>query len=359
MNMTERRMQTRDITAALLLCVAAFGSSGCKSVRPAAQVGAAQLSVAASQVLSWLPANTETLLTARGPFALSNSQMDYADRNTQAQDLRQYFHYLTVDLFSLGNGGLGKGLEGKKILFAAGGSRAFRSPNELGEMPYEGCTIVIFADDLGDAQETFMKTAVKNALRIDDIEGHKVAVFQEELRQDVWTTFVVFPMKNTVIVATNRDYLSDVLTRMQAPGMTRAFPETLAEWKYVDTQAEFWGMRHFDRGQSHLDPTSPFGGPKPANLPDEQAIGLTYQCDPNKELKATLVYLSGDKNGIRKIGEKRFPASSEVESTAALHIEYREIGPGAIQSRYDLSRLCPLSWFMFVFMGYLGHGVYV
>jgi len=322
-------------------------------------VGAAQLLVPASRVLSWFPANTETLLTARGPFALPNSQMDYTDRKTQAQDLRQAFHYLTVGLFSLGNGGLGKRLEGKKILFAAEGSRAFRSPNELGEMPYEGCAIVIFADDLGDTQETFMKTAVKSALRIDDIESHKVAVFQEQLRQDVWTTFVVFPMKNIVIVATNRDYLSDVLARMQAPGMTRAFPETLAEWKYVDTQAEFWGMRHFDRGQSRLDPTSPFGGPKPDNLPDERAIGLTYQCDPNKEPKATLVYLSGDKNEIRKIEEKRFPASSEVESTAGLHIEYREIAPGAIQSRYDLSRLRPLSWFMFVFMGYLGHGVYV
>jgi hypothetical protein len=352
-------MHTRDIAAVLTLCVVAFGGSGCKNVRRADQVGTAQLSVAASQVLSWFPANTETLLTTRGPFALSNSQMDYTDRNTQAQDLRQYFHYLTLGPFSLGNGGLAKRLEGKKILFAAEGSRSFRSPNELGEMPYEGCAIVIFADDLGAIRETFMKDAGKNALRIDDIESHRVAVFQEKMRQDVWTTFVIFPMKNIVVVATNQDYLSEVLARMRAPGMTRAFPESLAEWKYVDTQAEFWGMRHFDRGQSHLDPTSPFGGPKPANLPDEQATGLTYQCDPNKELKATLVYLSGDKNGIRKIVEKRFPASSEVESTAALHIEYREIGPGAIQSRYDLSRLRPLSWFMFVFMGYLGHGVYV
>jgi hypothetical protein len=352
-------MHTRDIAAVLSLYLVAFGSSGCKSARPTAQIGAAQLSMTASQVLSWFPANTETLLTARGPFALPNSQMDYTDRKTQAQDLRQAFHYLTVGLFSLGNGGLEKRLEGKKILFAAEGSRAFRSPNELDEMPYEGCVIVIFADDLGDTQETFMKTAVKSALRIDDIESHKVAVFQEKLRQDVWTTFVVFPMKNIVIVATNRDYLSDVLARMRAAGMTRAFPETLTEWKYVDTQAEFWGMRHFDRSQSQLDPTSPFGGRKPANLPDEEAIGLVYQCDPAKDTKATLMYLSGDKRGIKDIERNRFPKSSEVENTAALHIEYREIQPGAIQSRYDLNRLRPLSWFMFVFMGYLGHAVYV
>jgi hypothetical protein len=349
----------RYVVVLVTVCVAAFGGSGCKSVRPTAQIGAVQLSVEAKQMLSWFPANTETLLIARGPFALPNSQMDYTDRKTQAQDLRQAFHYLTVGLFSLGNGGLQKRLEEKRILFAAEGSRAFRSPNELGEMPYEGCAIVIFADDLGETQETFMKTAVKSALRIDDIESHKVAVFQETLRQDVWTTFVVFPMKNIVIVATNRDYLSDVLARMRAPGMTRAFPETLTEWKYVDTQAEFWGMRHFDRSQSRLDPTSPFGGRKPANLPDEKAIGLVYQCDPAKDTKATLIYLSGDKRGIKDIERNRFPKSSEVENTAALHIEYREIEPGAIQSSYDLNRIRPLSWFMFVFMDYLGHAVYV
>jgi hypothetical protein len=353
-------MRTRHIALLLAAFAADFGSSGCKSVQPATQVGAAKLSVTASQVLSWLPANTETLLTARGPLLLPNSQaLSFEDRRTKAQDLQQVFGGLTLGLFSAGNGGLEKRLEGKKILFAAQGSRAFRSPKDLGELLYEGCAIAIFADDLGAIPETFMKDAGKNALRIDEIESHKVAVFQEKMEQDVWTTFVAFPMKNIVIVATNQDYLSEVLARMRAPRMTRAFPETLAEWKYVDTQVEFWGVRHFDKYQSQLDPTSPFGGRKSANLPDEQAIGLTYQCDPSKELKATLVYLSGDKSGIRKIEEKRFPVSSEAESTAGLHIEYREIEPGAIQTRYDLSRLRPLSWFMFVFMAQLGHAVYV
>lgn len=357
-----RSMRARRIGLLLAVCLATFGSSGCKRVRPAAQIGATQLSVAASQVVSWLPANTETLLTARGPFPLPNSQIqqeDYSDHKTQAEDLREAFQGLTVGLFSLGNGGLRKRLEGKKILFAAEGSRAFRAPSGLGELSYEGCAIVIFADDLGDTQETFMKTAGKDALRIDGIESHKVAVFQEKMEEDVWTTFVAFPMKNIVVVATNRDYLREVLARMRAPGMTRAFPESLAEWKYVDTHAEFWGMRHFDRSQSQLDPTSPFGGRKAANLPDEQAIGLTYRCDPSKDLKAALIYLSGDKNGIKDIERNRFPKSSEVESTAALHIEYRDIGPEAILSSYDLNRSGSLSWFMFVFMAHLGHAVFV
>jgi hypothetical protein len=352
----------RYVVVVVAVCVAALGGSGCKSVRPTAEIRAVQLSVEAKQVLSWLPASTETLLTAKGPFHLPNFQVrreDYADHKLQAQELRQAFQGLTVTLFAFGNGGLRNQLEGKKILFAAEGSRSFRTPNELGELPYEGCAIVIFTDDLGETQETLMKTAGKNALRIENIESHKVAVFQEKMQQDIWTTYVVFPAKNIVVVATNRDYLGEVLARMRAPGTPRAFPEELQEWKYVDTQAEFWGMRHFDRSQSHLDPTSSFGGKKPANLPDEQAIGLVYKCDPSKDMKATLVYLSGDKRGIKDIERNRFPKSTEVEDTAALHIEYREIGPGALLSSYDLSRPHPLSWFMFVFMACLGHAVYV
>jgi hypothetical protein len=249
-------MQTRHLGLLLALSVAAFGSSGCKSDRPNAQIGAVQLSVEAKQVLSWLPADTETLLTAKGPFHLPNFQVrreDYADHRLQAQELRQAFQGLTVGLFAFGNGGLRNQLEGKKILFAAEGSRAFRTPNDLGELPYEGCAIVIFADDLGETQETFMKTAGKNALRIENIESHQVAVFQEKMQQDIWTMYVDFPAKNIVVVATNRDYLGEVLARMRAPGTPRAFPEALAEWKYVDTQAEFWGMRHFDRSHSQLD----------------------------------------------------------------------------------------------------------
>lgn len=96
-----------------------------------------------------------------------------------------------------------------------------------------------------------------------------------------------------------------------------------------------------------------------ANLPDEQAIGFTYQCDPARGSRATLVYLTGQNDAIDKVERNRFPASSEPEDTAGLHIQYRELGPGVVQSTYDLSQSGPLNWFFFVFMGNLGHAVFV
>ncbi len=171
---------------------------------------------------------------------------------------------------------------------------------------------------------------------------------------------MALPQKNVVLVATNRDFLQEVLVRMRGAGRERAFPETLSEWRYVNEKNQFWGLRHFDRRQAKEDPTSPFGGQKSANIPDEQAVGLTYQCDPKSERKVILTYLSGEKS-IMRIEEKRFPSISEGDpgATEGLHIQYNKLEPGVIQSTYVVDHSQPMSWFLFVFMGSLGHAIYV
>jgi hypothetical protein len=133
----------------------------------------------------------------------------------------------------------------------------------------------------------------------------------------------------------------------------------LPEWKYVNKQARFWGLRHYDKRQKTEDPSSPFGGRKSANIPDEEAVGLTYQCNLSRERNATLTYLSGPRADLRKIEEDRFPISSEPKEIAGLHIQYRELEPGVMQTTYDLSFLQPLNLFLFTFMGDMGHAVYL
>jgi hypothetical protein len=204
-----------------------------------------------------------------------------------------------------------------------------------------------------------MQDAAHVAVRVEEIEGQKVAVFEEPSEQDVWTIFITFPQKGVVLVATNKRFLQEMLARIRGAAGEKALPDTLPEWKYVNKQAQFWGLRHFDKRQAREDPTSPFGGRKSANIPDDEAIGLTYQCHPSKERKATLTYLSGPRAEVRKIEESRFPSSSEPEETAGLHIQYHELETGVIQSTYDLSYSRPLDWFFFVFMGNMGHAIYL
>jgi hypothetical protein len=346
----------------LICCLIAIFNASCAGPQTGAGSSAIRDELDLKRVLSWLPADTETLLVANGPFWMSNFQIggeNYKNHAVTSEDVEKTFEGLTLGLFNSKNFLLEKHLEGKKVLFALEGSRHFRPPAGLGEMPFEGCALAIFKDDLGDRRDAFMRDATQFAVRIEEIEGQKVAEFEERSEQDILTTFVTFPRVGVVLVATNKQFLLDMLARIGGAEGERALPDTLPEWKYVNKQAKFWGFRHFDKRQSNEDPTSPFGGRKSANMPDDEAIGLTYQCDPSHERKATLTYLSGPRAEIRKIEESRFPSSSEPEATAGLNIQYRDLQPGVIQSIYDLKYSRSLDWFFFVFMENMGHAIYL
>ncbi len=275
------------------------------------------------------------------------------------QDLEKQFESLVLGLFNSNNYILEKHLERQQVLLAVEGSRRFRPPTGLGMMRYEGCAIAVFAHDLGDLGDSFMKDSAGRALEGEEIEGQKVTVFKRTSEQDVWTFLVAFPQRRVVTVCTNGDYLQEVLRRMRGIREDRALPETLPEWKYVEKQTPFWGLRHFDRTQAREDPTSPFRGEKYAYIPDEQAIGLVFSCDPNQGRAATVTYLSGSKNILQKIEQKLFPSASEPEATKGLHIRYREVEPGVIEGSFDLSHSEPSQWFFFVLLGELGHAIYL
>ena len=342
----------------LVWCIALVFSAGCTNQKIRFGWGATRGQIDFKRVLSWLPADTETLLVADGPIWMSNFQTaeDYKNHAVTREQLEKAFEGVTLGLFEFKNDLLEKNLEGKKVLFALEASRDFRPPTGLGEMPFEGCALAIFRDDLGDRRDAFMRDAAQGAGRLEEIEGQRVAVFDEAREQDTWTLFVTFPQPGIVLVATNERFLKEMLARMRGAEGDRALPDTLSEWKYVNKQAQFWGLRHYAKQQATADATSPFGGS--AN-PDDEAIGLTYQLDSGVKRKATLTYLSGPRLDLRKIEGRRFPSSSEPEATAGLHIQYRELSPGVIQTTYELNYSQPLDLFLFVLMGYMGHAIYL
>jgi hypothetical protein len=344
----------------LTLCLISW-HSGCNNQKAAVTSAPIRGGIDINTVLSWIPSDTETLLAANGPIWMSNFNVERPgedSREITSEELEKYFDGLTLGLFGTGKGLLEKRLERKKILFALEGSRHFRPPAGLGEVPFEGAAVAIFEDNLSDIRDAFMKDAAIAALRIQEIEGQKIAVFQEPSERDVITTFVTFPQEGVVLIATNEKFLRDILVRMRGAMGERALPDGLPEWRFVNKRAQFWGLRHFDKAQSTEDPTSPFGGRKSANFPDDGAIGLTYECVWAKERKVMLTYLSSTSK-IESIEHDRFPASSEPDATAGLNIRYHQPEPGVIQTTYDLSHSRSVDWFFFIFMASLGHAVYV
>lgn len=347
------------------LTIAVFALALCTASRPSALVAqeAAQKvgPVDLQEALSWLPEDTETITVARGPFVVPNSQArpDEDENRTMTElELTEFFETLPISLFGFKDGLLRPRLKGKRMLLAIEGARHFRPPGGFGEMLYEGCAMALFVDDLNDDIASLARSDQKPISKIERIEGQATAVFREKLENDMWTEYVAFPSKHMLLVATNRDYLREVLVRLHGKKGNRALPNDLPEWRYINAELRFWGLRHFDKSQAKMDPTSPFGAHIFANRSDERAIGLTFAFDHSNGRAARVTYLSGDKNLGGKL-DGTLLSMGDFEEAKGLNIEYRELAPGIVEASYTLNTLAQVQIFSFVFGAMLGHAVFI
>jgi len=345
------------VLAAIVTCSQAVFAQASNSAEMAVKSDVAPQSIEA--VISWLPADTETIVASRGPFGLNTDIPPKTNESAISdKELTADFEYLSLGQFLFKDRLLAKRLEKKTVNFAVEGSRHFRPPAGLGETLYEGCSVILFTDDLRDEISSFAKDAPRSALKVEEMENHQVFVFQEKLEEDTWTTFVAFPDDHMVLLATDRHYLTEVLTRINGKIGARALPHDLPEWKYVNTQARVWGVRHYDNSQSQFHPTSPQGGRKSANFPDEQAIGLTFVFDPQSGRLATVTYLSRDPAIASKPTQTPLGMANSPEAKG-LDTQYQELSPGVVQAHYSLEHRQAVQFFLFVLEATLGHAIYI
>jgi len=335
---------------------------GTNSQHPAPQAdsrGAAALPGPSSQLikqmLSWFPADTETVTAVTGPIPLPKLAKESDGTFTMAgsgHEVRDKFMQFPLMLLL----DLGMSLQGTSILTAMEGSRDFRPPGGLGMMKYQGGVIAVFTGDIKDRASSYLKDSKSGIVRTEQIAGHTVAVFEGKSEEDLWTTYVTFPRSNIAVAADNEAYLREILARIDGKQGERAVPDTLPEWKHVNTHAQFWAVRHYQKAGAQTDPTSPFGSGF-GNTPDPQAMGLTFSFDPDKSKTATITYLSGDKNSFPRFEKEYF--TEPGPAVTQMHIRYREVEPGVLEGSYDVDQIELADNFLFVLQALLGHAIYV
>lgn len=307
------------------------------------------------QMLSWFPTNTETVTAVTGPVPLPKLEKDSNGALTMAgseHEVRDRFMQFPLFLLL----GIGKNMQDTPILAAMEGSRDFRPPTGLGMMKYQGGIIAVFAGNITDEANSYLRDSKSTIVRTEQIEGHSVAVFEGKSEEDLWTTYVAFPKPNIAVAANNEDYLREVLARIDGKHGERALPDTLPEWKHVNTHAQFWAVRHYQEAGAKTDPTSPFG-PCFGETPDPQAIGLTFSFDPDKSKTATITYLSGDEKSRQRFQKEYF--TERGPAVTQMHNRYREVVPGALEGSYDLEQIESADSFVFVLEALLGHAIYL
>lgn len=216
-----------------------------------------------------------------------------------------------------------------------------------------------FAAGVSLDRDSFMKGAAQSATRFDEIAGVTIAVFQETSEKDVWTTYVGFPRDNVMLVATDVNYLRTVLERIGAAAGPRALPESLSEWKYVDTRAPVWGLRHFQRSQTDLDPTSPLSKGVGADTADASAVGFGFWFEPAVRGTAHVMYISASGKTAEVLATALGAADERTASPREFRIRLRRPAPNVTEGSVVFTPPETFYRFLFGLLALLGHAVLV
>jgi hypothetical protein len=296
------------------------------------------------EALRWLPVDVETVIVSQGSFEIPFEQ----------EGPGPTFQGLPFGLLgTIREGKLVAQLKQKKVNFAVEGSRRFRSPKGLGLMPFEGCQIVQFERGTSDSVKAAFRWCMENADAKKLLAGQKVAIFRERLDKDDWTLLVAHPQSRILLFATDLAFLEELLKRMDGEPRGRALPEDLSEWDHVNVNAPVWAVRHYRQEAAADDPSSPLGPAAAANRPDPGATGFVFWYDPKSPGPLTARYISKGPNAEQLIKEVwRQPAEGLIPQ-----IEY--VAPGVAEISAKAGAKDGWEMFLFVLLGYLGHGVYV
>lgn len=241
------------------------------------------------QMLGWLPRDTETVIVCQRPFEVWGSNEVGTD-NTMKAILRDVLQNLPLGpTLELHDGLLRETLQGHKVLLAVEGSRGFRMIKRGVAVPYEGCHVMRFTDASDDVLQATIQRCLEKAGKALRIRGMDVAVFSESREKNDWTYFVARPRRGILLCATDQRFLEEVLDRMEKHEEGRALPESLPEWKHIDTTAPVWGIHHYaEKGRDRLQ----------AFRPDRDAVGFVFAFDPDSNFQASYLSAANDLNAV-------------------------------------------------------------
>ena len=228
-----------------------------------------------NQILGWLPEDTETLLVATEPFSLTEP-----NTNTMLWGKALAQSYVTGLLSAPDEGKIYQSLSGRTLRYAAVAARRFgRHPDDgsvampLGMIAYEGCAAYGFEQPVDEKALRVLPSAVMKERVVWLLEGKQYQQARDA-RPRTETHYLALVKPELMLVCNDKDFLTEILSRMKSPKRTRALPDTLPEWQHIDRSAPVWGLRHIARERASVDPSL-----SQMVIQDAQAIGMALQVD--------------------------------------------------------------------------------
>jgi hypothetical protein len=288
------------------------------------------------EALGWLPANTETIIAAVGPFQVE--VRENKDDEVMKSSFEELLELQSLSpLTGIAHGAFAKELRGRKVALAVEGARNFRAPKQLGEWLYDGCHILVFEQGLGTAGAALEKTLLAKAKKTFRIGGNQVFVYEQQFEKDLWTFYITRPQENVLLLATERHFLEEVLKRREKRAKVEAAPTRLPDWEAVVGQARFWALHRGDT-EHYLDGND---------------FVFTFTPGSREVVKITC-YLKG-KEATKTIRRNWTGGSDEADLAPRI----KKIRPGVIEATFRLKKRGDSRWeFLFGLLCELGHGIF-
>jgi hypothetical protein len=288
--------------------------------------------------LGWLPSDTETVVVAKEAFMLDfNSQRGSvppgALRLTQSYTLTPVSSKATEELTAK--------LEGQTLRFALFAARRFQNREPTGNaaphglIAYQGCGIYGLAKPL--ASQPFARPPDETPM------GYITWSAKPESDSRADTVFISQPKPDLLVACNNRNFLFELLSRIDGPQSSRAFAQDGTELRLVDRSAPLWAIRRFLPGRAGLDPSYPSAGGL-MGIGDMDATALVFEAGaPKMAIRAQWISKS------RMNPWQALTAIPEVRGTAKVQVNREGLWQLAVEQDGSASLYAALA-----LMGLLG-----
>jgi hypothetical protein len=283
------------------------------------------------RVLSWLPDETESVIVVRSPVH---------ERGDEQRGQSIAPGGSAVALSPIRSGKFQQRLIKYSAALGAHSSCRFQAAQiDRATVQFAGCQLVLFHENVDTVADTLMQEMAAAADGTMEIGGHRVVKFRESLNRLDWVFFVCFPAPNTLVVATDEQYLRSLIARIEKPRKAPYFDDFRLESELTrHLGAPLFAMRRFKRPMLDLE-ISPTANGFFCHLVEQQEHKV-----------AEITYLAGRGTTTRSVADlwRFFPPVST-------HPQVTDLGGRAFQICHSVAEQEDWAGFVLLLIWRLGH----
>jgi hypothetical protein len=229
------------------------------------------------------------------------------------------------------------------------GGRRFGLPVIARESTYEGCELIVFENAVPDVA---VQGRGQEKLSLEQIEKNRVVRIDTDVewgeKDEKLSIWYAKPKPNILIATTDAGFVKTMLQRIARPAMSSSTLLDFPEWKYVDTQAPVWGIRHRRTATPFyiVAKTSKDGFP----FSDLSGFTFSYQPQPATSVLLHFHFTEKARDVLPRVIQKDLGAKLISPLVAGRKVAIHEQS-GAVEWNSDTPQ--EMSFMIHHFMGYV------